>query len=185
LFETEKRKILVDSGCNILPGFYLSRFIKPIELLDKYGVKAEEITDLIITHSHSDHAELSSEFKNATVYIQKEEYEKGKKYFADSQKIIAFEKETIVADDIKVLKIGGHSVGSSIVEFVKNDKIYVIAGDEAYSSECIKRQIPTGNCFNIENSRNFIKKYNDEKYTLLYSHDMDILPAKNGFERIV
>ena len=37
LFEEENRKILVDTGCNVLPGFPLSRFIKPLDLLLKYG----------------------------------------------------------------------------------------------------------------------------------------------------
>lgn len=181
LFEGENRKILVDTGCNVLPGFFLSRFIKPVDLLIKYGVKAEEITDLIITHSHSDHAELSSLFKNADVYIQAEEYGRCKQYFSDSQKIIAFENEINVSVDIKVIKIGGHSIGSSIVEFTKNDKIYVIAGDEIYSRECIKRKIPTGCSVNLQNSRAFLEKYSDEKYTLLFSHDMDILEGKNGY----
>jgi glyoxylase-like metal-dependent hydrolase (beta-lactamase superfamily II) len=184
LFEEENRKILVDTGCNVLPGFPLSRFIKPLDLLLKYGVKAEEITDLIITHSHSDHAELASEFKNATVYVQQDEYNGRKSYFLDNRKIITFENEIQVADSIKVIKIGGHSIGSCVVEFTKNDKNYVIAGDEAYSRECIKRKIPTGASVNAIQSREFIEKYSDENYTVLYSHDMDILEGKNGFVTI-
>ncbi len=185
LIEEEQRKILVDAGCNELNGFYLSRFIKPVELLNKYGVKAEEITDLIITHAHYDHIALASEFKNAAVYIQQDEYERGKRYFGENQKVVTFEESVQVTNSITAIKIGGHSIGSSIVEISHENHLYVIAGDEAYSRECILRQIPTGTCTNIENSRKFIETYKDSKYTVLYSHDMDVLPAKNGFLRLL
>ena len=89
-----------------------------------------------------------------------------------------------MADGINVIKIGGHSIGSCIVEFTKNDKKYVIAGDEAYSRECMIRKIPTGASVNAIHSRKFIEKYSDESYTVLYSHDMDILEGKNGFVTI-
>ncbi|MBR2042849.1 MAG: MBL fold metallo-hydrolase [Clostridia bacterium] len=185
LIETVNRKILVDAGCNELKGFYLSRFIKPVDLLNKYGLKAEEITDLIITHAHYDHIALAKEFKNAVVYIQKDEYERGKAFLCDNEKAVTFDDFVKVTENITAVKVGGHSIGSSIVEISHENHLYVIAGDEAYSRECILRQIPTGACTNIENSRRFIETYKDSKYTVLYSHDMDVLPAKNGFLRLL
>lgn len=184
LIEDGERKILVDTGCNELKGFYLSRFIRPVDLLNKYGLKTDEITDLIITHAHYDHIALLSEFKNAVVYIQEKEYERGKSFFGENQRVITFDTEVQITENVKAVCVGGHSIGSSVVEIEGNDEIYVIAGDEAYSRGCILRQIPTGACFNVENSKKFIKKYKDVKYTVLYSHDMDILPGKNGFLKL-
>ncbi len=185
LFEIGDRKILVDTGCNELGGFFLSRFIKPLELLLDYGVSAEDITDLIITHSHYDHIALVGEFKNATVYIQKNEYERAKKCFLDTQRIVTFEDFVNVTDRIKVVCIGGHTVGSSVVEFVYEEKRFVIAGDECYVKECILWNRPTGSSENIEKSRKFLNEYKKEEYEIFYSHDMDILPSRNGFQRIL
>ncbi|MEE0946023.1 MAG: MBL fold metallo-hydrolase [Acutalibacteraceae bacterium] len=185
LFETVKRKILVDTGCNELGGFYLSRFIKPIELLSNYGVSAEDITDLIITHSHYDHVALAGEFKNATVYIQEKEYNRCKNCFVPTQNIVTFDNFVKVNDNIKVVYIGGHSIGSSVVEFNLDGKSFVIAGDECYVRECILWNKPTGSSENIENSKKFLKTYGNGKFEIFCSHDMDILPSKNGFLRII
>lgn len=185
LFETGNRKILVDTGCNELGGFFLSRFIAPVELLRKYGVNKKEITDVIITHSHHDHIALVSEFENATVYIQENEYETGKGYIKDGMKVVKFQEEIQVAENIRAVCIGGHTRGSCVVEFEYDGKNFVIAGDECYSKQCVLRKIPTGVSVNIDKSRLFIEKYGDADYTVFYSHDMDILPSRNGYERIL
>ena len=54
------RNILVDSGCyheSVLKGKPFKDFIKPSDTLAKLGLKPEDITDLIISHMHWDHAD--------------------------------------------------------------------------------------------------------------------------------
>jgi glyoxylase-like metal-dependent hydrolase (beta-lactamase superfamily II) len=72
---------------------------------------------------------------------------------------------------VKIIKIGGHSKGSCIVEIESDDKIYIIAGDECYKRECLNKKIPTGASFDKKASREFIEKYSDKKYTVLLCHD--------------
>ena len=72
---------------------------------------------------------------------------------------------------IKILKIGGHSKGSCVVEIKDNNKTHVIIGDECYLRECLTNKIPTGSSINPEASMNFIKKYSDKKYNVLLCHD--------------
>ena len=55
LIEDDSRKILVDTGCDTMPGFPLFAFRKPVDVLERYGVKRHEITDVLITHAHHDH----------------------------------------------------------------------------------------------------------------------------------
>lgn len=71
------RTILVDSG------FYHDRFFKdwqvkdftrPSDALGKIGVKPEDVTDVIITHMHWDHADGMDLFPNARIWIQKDEF---------------------------------------------------------------------------------------------------------------
>lgn len=81
LIKTENRLILVDAGCVTMPGFEMTDFIGPVKALGNLNIKPEDITDVIITHSHHDHIECVNEYKNAKIYIQRDEYEMGKQYF--------------------------------------------------------------------------------------------------------
>lgn len=170
LIKTEGRLILVDAGCDTMPGFVMTDFIGPVEALARHGVKALDITDVIITHSHHDHIEGVKHFKNATVHIQKDEYENGRKYIPSYLKIKPFDESVTVAKGITALKIGGHSVGSCIVE-ISAEKHYVIVGDECYALECLEKKIPTGSSFCPKKSREFVEKYSDKQYVPLLCHE--------------
>lgn len=69
--------ILVDSGF-YRPKFFknwkVTDFVRPDEAVAKAGVKAEEVTDVILTHAHWDHADGADLFPKAQIWIQKEEY---------------------------------------------------------------------------------------------------------------
>jgi glyoxylase-like metal-dependent hydrolase (beta-lactamase superfamily II) len=69
--------ILVDSG------FYRPQFFKswtvhdfqtPDQTLAKLGLKSSDITDVILTHMHWDHADGMDLFPNARIWLQKDEY---------------------------------------------------------------------------------------------------------------
>lgn len=171
LIITQNRKVLIDAGCETMPGFDMKDFVGPVKALEKIGLKPCDISDLIITHAHHDHIEAVKYFTCANIFIQKDEYNAGKEYFSNKHKIITFENEICLLPNIKIIKIGGHSIGSSIVEISDKNIINVIVGDEIYSKECILKNIPTGASYNLENSLAFINKYSDNKYNLLLCHD--------------
>ena len=171
LIKTEKQLILVDAGCETMPGFDMRDFIGPVKALEKIDIKPEDITDVIITHAHHDHIECVSRFKNAVIYIQRDEYESGKGYLAEGMNIKLFDDEIQVSDSVKAVKIGGHSKGSCIVEVTDDKKTYIISGDECYLRECLDKKIPTGTSYCPEKSRKFIEKYSSGEYTVLLCHD--------------
>lgn len=171
LIKSDGRTILVDAGCETMPGFDMKNFIGTVKALKNTGTEVSDITDVIITHAHHDHIECVKYFSKAVIHIQKEEFSVGKKYIPDSFKVNTFDDEFSVCDNVKVIKIGGHSQGSCVVEIENNGKIYVIAGDECYLRECLDKKIPTGNSYNLENSRNFIEKYSTENYVVFLCHD--------------
>ena len=171
LLQDGDRSILVDAGCETMPGFDMKEFCGPVKALERLGVAPEDITDLIITHAHHDHIECAKYYKNAIVYIQKNELTKSKNHLDKSKEIISFDTEISVTENVKAIKIGGHSKGSSIVEIYGFEKIYVISGDECYLRRCIDERIPTGSSVSPEQSKAFIQKYSDEKYKILYCHD--------------
>jgi glyoxylase-like metal-dependent hydrolase (beta-lactamase superfamily II) len=78
-------------GHNILldAGFYRDQFmrqwhpvdyVKPSEAVARAGLKPEDITDVIISHMHWDHADGMDLFPKARIWIQKDELE----YYAGS-----------------------------------------------------------------------------------------------------
>ena len=73
----EGRNILVDSGFfqeKYLNQFKVRNFIKPSEAVARAGINADQVTDVIITHMHWDHAGGITLFPKARVWIQKDEY---------------------------------------------------------------------------------------------------------------
>jgi glyoxylase-like metal-dependent hydrolase (beta-lactamase superfamily II) len=77
LIKGNGRNILVDSGF-YHPQFFkdwkINGFLKPSEAVAQAGVKPEEITDVIITHMHWDHADGMDLFPKARIWLQKDEY---------------------------------------------------------------------------------------------------------------
>lgn len=71
------RNVLVDSGF-YRPQFFkrwtVTGFLRPDEAVALAGVKPEEVTDIILTHAHWDHADGADLFPKARIWIQKEEY---------------------------------------------------------------------------------------------------------------
>lgn len=171
LIETENRRILVDAGCVTMPGFDMKNYIGPINALKNINLSPDDITDVIITHAHHDHIECVSSFEKAVIYIQKDEYEDGKKYFKDGMNVKTFEDEIDVCANVKVVKIGGHSKGSCIVEINTDGKTTVISGDECYLRECLEKKIQTGSFVCEEKSKEFINKYSSDRYNVLLCHD--------------
>ncbi len=171
LIKTDDKLILVDAGCETMPGFVMKNFIGPIKALSDIGISADEITDVVITHSHHDHIECVKYFGNAVIHIEEGEYDAGKSYIPDSFKVNVFRESFSLGDGIEIIKIGGHSKGSCIVEVKNGEGPFVISGDECYLRECLTKKIPTGSSANPAASAAFIEKYSDERYTVLLCHD--------------
>lgn len=174
LIKSGNRNILVDAGCDTMPGFIMKKFYSPAFVLRQVGLSADEITDVIITHSHHDHIEAVKHFRNATIHITEEEYLNGKKYISNNMSVNIFKEEYIIDPQIKVIEWGGHSAGSAIVEITDNDITHILAGDECYVNDCIVRKIPTGSYYNLDKSCEFIEKYSNRKYRVYTCHDMSL-----------
>jgi glyoxylase-like metal-dependent hydrolase (beta-lactamase superfamily II) len=74
----EKRIIVIDTGSGAALGDQAGRFLKN---LNAAGIKAEEVTDVFITHLHVDHiggilaTDGSLVFKNASYYLSQNEHD--------------------------------------------------------------------------------------------------------------
>lgn len=71
------RTILIDSGfyrAQFLDQWKPKDFLKPSDALAQFGVKPEDVTDVVITHMHWDHADGMDLFPKARIWLQKDEY---------------------------------------------------------------------------------------------------------------
>jgi len=76
---TSNRIVLVDAGFyrdKFIQSWKPQDFVRPSDALAAgLGIARDKVTDIIITHSHWDHADGADLFPKATIWIQKEEYE--------------------------------------------------------------------------------------------------------------
>lgn len=75
------RNVLVDtgflnegSGAEFSKKFGIPDWISPVRMLAELGVKADDVTDIVLSHAHFDHMGSISAFRNARIYIQKREW---------------------------------------------------------------------------------------------------------------
>jgi len=78
VLKSPDRIVVFDSGFQreqYFRQFAVRDYVKPSEAIAPLGVRPEQVTDLIISHMHWDHAGGIDLFPTARVWIQKEEYD--------------------------------------------------------------------------------------------------------------
>lgn len=164
-----------DNGRNILldSGFYHERFskdesvrdfIKPSDALKPLGLKPEDITDVIISHMHWDHADGIDLFPKAHIWIQKDElqYYAGEAWQSkdthggidpdDVLTLVKFNTEgrvTMVDGDAREILPGvtcytggRHTYASQYVGVNTKAGIVVLASDNMYLYENLEKHVP-------------------------------------------
>ena len=182
LLQANGRNILVDVGCDTMPGFEMRHFCSPVRALNALGLSPADVTDVIITHAHHDHIDGLRHFAHARIYIQEEALAKGQRYIPDGAEVVPFCDACTVAEGVEVVRIGGHAVGSSVVNFTDNGIPYTVVGDECYTPACMAQGIPTGVSKDPARSAAFLRDYGQRH--LLYCHDPAVLPDQNGALRL-
>lgn len=144
--------ILVDTGFDANEGAARNRtlLIHPVAALGRLGIEPSDITDVVVTHLHYDHAGNLSSFPNATFHIQDREmaygtgrcmcHERMRRPFAAEavvdavrlvfQSRVSFHDGDVeIAPGCKLHLIGGHSKGLQVVTLATVKDCLVIASD--------------------------------------------------------
>jgi len=81
LAQNGERNVLVDtgflnegSGAEFSKKFGIPYWISPVRMLEEMGVKADKVTDIVLSHAHFDHMGSISAFTKARIFIQKREW---------------------------------------------------------------------------------------------------------------
>jgi glyoxylase-like metal-dependent hydrolase (beta-lactamase superfamily II) len=165
------KNILVDSGFYrpaLFKGWDIAGYVRPDDAVRLTGVKPEDITDVILTHAHWDHADGADLFPNATIWIQKEEYryytteawEPGgksggitkddvafltKAHDAGRVKLIDGDREIIPG--VRVFTGGRHTYASQYVTVAAKPGPIVLASDNLYLYENLDKHVPIAQTF--------------------------------------
>ena len=165
------RNVLVDSGF-YRPQFFKSwkvnDFVRPDEAVARAGVRAEDVTDIVLTHAHWDHADGADLFPKAQIWIQRDEYayytadawQSGGKHGGIDPEDVAYLLRAntegrlhLVAGDAEILPgirvfIGGkHTWQSQYVAVAAKPGTVVLASDNMYLYENLEKHAPIAQTF--------------------------------------
>ena len=160
-----QRIVLMDAG------FYRDKFItrwrpvdyvRPSVAVERAGIRAQDVTDIIISHVHWDHLDGADLFPNARIWIQRAEYE----YYVDTAgrplrstidsadarmladfrragRVQLVEGDSVeVMPGIRVFTGGKHTFASQYATVSTASGTVVLASDNAYLYENFERHRP-------------------------------------------
>lgn len=166
----------------------------------KEAVKPDKVDAILITHSHWDHIDDTCKYCNAKIYLSELTYKKAieencdntKNYLKKARKegrVIFIEPGEKVLNCFTYEFVGGHSSDSGVFYFDHDNRKYCLAGDECFSIQHLRDNIPIDNAFNPENNSLFTKKCFENEITVLPSHDGAVLESftkiSYGITRII
>lgn len=190
------KNILIDSGFlneSYKKKFGFSSFENPDRLIKKCGIDPKEITDIVLTHFHFDHAGGIFLFPSAILHIQNHDLDLLKKqsYFPNqsmylnslikTNQIHSFNGTYSLLPGLQILFTGGHTPGSQALEWISPSGMQILfTGDECYFIEECKNGIglPKEAAFSLKRNRDFIEYIrilNGKGTKILTLHDPSIL----------
>lgn len=206
LIQYEDKKIIVDTGNGTK---YDEKFIGIYKVdvekgnfnvaLKPHGVKREDITDVILTHLHFDHAggatifengEIAPTFPNAKYYVQKEQYEwgmnptmKDKGSFIKNDFVPLKESGILELLDgigelfpgIEVIPVDGHTKAMQMVKLKSKDKSLLYLADLCPTHAHLGIPFVMGYdnfpLTTIEEKKKYLGQAYEENSILVFEHD--------------
>jgi glyoxylase-like metal-dependent hydrolase (beta-lactamase superfamily II) len=166
------RDILVDTGFNAAEAKARNRklTLNPVEALARFGVKASDIRDVVVTHLHYDHAGNLDLFPNARFHLQDREmsYATGRcmchgvlrhpfsvEHVTQMVRHVFSERVTFhsgdgeVAPGVTLHRVGGHSDGLQVVRVETARGPVVLASDASHYYANMHRRSPFPILYNL------------------------------------
>ncbi len=165
--------------------------------LEKAGIKREQVTKVLMSHLHKDHAGgvcLNNDFQqlsfpNAIYYVQKKELdfalEKGFPSFipeelnalqSSSQVHFLYDDKGIIEDYISYQNTGAHSPHHQVFWIKENNETIFFGGDDAPQLQQMKIKYKTKYDFDPEKAMQLRQQWwdegNKEGWTFLFYHDI-------------
>jgi glyoxylase-like metal-dependent hydrolase (beta-lactamase superfamily II) len=190
VLRTETAVMLIDTGFRnpTLAAQYAVTIRDILLPLNAIGIQPQDVTDIVITHADFDHSDNVDLFPNAQVFIQQDELERILRVsdadasaglaalFTNNPRVHSFTEQALLHDVLHVEKVGGHTIGSSVVWFAVGDTTYIIPGDECYVQDNAKKGIPIGYLYDLEKNRGYVESLSRlQGAIILPFHDPSVL----------
>jgi glyoxylase-like metal-dependent hydrolase (beta-lactamase superfamily II) len=166
------REILVDTGFNAAEAQLRGRklTLNPVDALMAFGVKADAIKDIVVTHLHYDHAGNLDLFPNARFHLQDREmsYATGRCMchgllrhpfsvehvtlmvrHVFSERVDFHNGDGEVAPGVTLHRVGGHSDGLQVVRVETERGPVVLASDASHYYGNMHRRSPFPIIYNL------------------------------------
>jgi len=186
LIRNAERTVLFDAGFYReewvqTKAFSITNFLKPDAALLEAGVRADDVTDVIISHIHWDHMQGASLFPKAKLWIQKHEseYDLGQAWQGEKdphtggvdardalfllQANIDGRVRLIDGDGVEImpgLTVYTGSMHTQAAQYllVRSSTPVVLASDSAYMYENVADEAPIGVAYDFDKNRDAIKR---------------------------
>lgn len=212
ILESDSKKIIIDTGM----GEKWDEKMKSIYAVDEQysmntafahkGLKAEDITDVILTHLHFDHTggsttlndgKLVPAFPNAKYYVQKQNYDWGikpsdrdKGSYLSENFLPLFEEGVLnfingnskFDDEIEFIVINGHTFGQQMVKISDGNSTILFCADLIPTVSHIPLPYIMGYdlqpLLTLQEKKKYLKLALDENWKLFFGHDPEFALAK-------
>jgi glyoxylase-like metal-dependent hydrolase (beta-lactamase superfamily II) len=213
LLSNEKRHILIDTGCGIKwdeKSKSIYSFDNTYNSLEKslikLNVSPEDITEVILTHLHFDHAGGSTKldngkilptFPNAYYYVQKSNFdwannptEKDRASFLKENYIPLFDNGMLkfisgneqFDEEIEILKLDGHTFGQQLIKIYDSSQILFYCGDLfPYTAHIHVPSLPGFDLqplITLKEKKNILQHAIEEEWEFFFEHDPDTVTSK-------
>ena len=159
-------RVLFDAGFyrqKFLDDWKPAEFMRPSDVVQKFGIPPDSITDVVISHVHWDHLDGADLFPNAKIWIQRAEYE----YYVgavdgfplhsaidtvDAQMLASLDKagrvtreegdSTEILPGIRAFIGGKHTFASQYLTVRTKKATVVLASDNMYLYENLDKHVP-------------------------------------------
>jgi N-acyl homoserine lactone hydrolase len=149
------------------------------------GLRAAEVSDVINTHLHFDHAGNNDAFSNATFYVQRSHYEAAidnasfpNQYWRlDGLNYHLLDGETDLGDGISVFSTPGHVPGhQSVLVRLDSGLNMILCGDAIYEEDNVRHDTWGGHAdpaLARQSALELLDRARELKAMVLYGHDAE------------
>ncbi len=214
LLRDGRRTVLVDTGFDAEEGGRRDRHLlrHPAEALERVGVRADDIEDVVLTHLHFDHAGNLDAFPNARFHLQDREmsfatgrcmcHARMRRPFSIEhvvkavrlvydERVVFHEGDYTLFPGLDVHLIGGHSMGLQVLVAAGPMRPVVVASDAAHLGAFVaaKDVFPVfGDYAEVLEGYRRLQELAGPEGVILPGHDPQVLtewPLYAGLEDIV